>query len=398
MSRPLTTSWVVGTCCWLALVGGIASAQANAGAGFVASRGGRISGMDDDGVDIGRTTGLVVTPEGRVVAVQMIDAVLRVYSERDGFERQVGRKGGGPGEFERPIAAGMLADTLWVYDSALRRVTYFSQTFRPIRTASVSDLVAAALGRESRGAGEGAVIGILRGGAVLVQRPVAPLSAPSAWPADATAELVHLRAAGPALVVDTLRLVSGMTLGYGQGRQMRTNDRLATLDFVAVTQDGNSYVTVGIDSTSGSSWHAVVQVFDATGKRRYLQGISCATRPLSKEEVELEVRTVSAGFSTIPGGGAEAIASYRRAIESHKAVPCVRRALIGDDGAVWLQISRVPTEKWIRLSPDGTTTSEVAFRDQANRRIVRVSASRLWVVELDADEVASLHWYTLSPR
>ena len=39
--------------------------------------------------------------------------------------RRLGRKGRGPGEFESTEMIGLLADTIWVSDRLLRRITYF---------------------------------------------------------------------------------------------------------------------------------------------------------------------------------------------------------------------------------------------------------------------------------
>src|SRR5688572_8599025 len=99
-------SWVV-VLLGLSPLARSASSQGAAEAPRVASRAGTIAGSDEDGVDISRTVDLVVTGKGQVVAVQMIDGALRVYTERDGFVKQLGRVGDGPGEFRRPISAGM---------------------------------------------------------------------------------------------------------------------------------------------------------------------------------------------------------------------------------------------------------------------------------------------------
>ncbi len=48
--------------------------------------------------------------------------VLDIGSKRWGI---VGRRGSGPGEFQAPIQVGQSGDSIWVYDSRLRRLSYF---------------------------------------------------------------------------------------------------------------------------------------------------------------------------------------------------------------------------------------------------------------------------------
>lgn len=67
---------------------------------------------------------------GRTYVLTRDPAVIRFG--RDGkYERTVGRKGGGPGEFQFPIAIGSQADTLWVRDAAKQGLVRFSADLSP---------------------------------------------------------------------------------------------------------------------------------------------------------------------------------------------------------------------------------------------------------------------------
>lgn len=48
-----------------------------------------------------------------------------------------GRRGSGPGEFEWPLKIGRLGDSIWVVDGTLRRVTYFDEGGRVLRTTTL---------------------------------------------------------------------------------------------------------------------------------------------------------------------------------------------------------------------------------------------------------------------
>ena len=67
---------------------------------------------------------------GRTYVLTRDPAVIRFG--RDGkYDRTVGRKGGGPGEFQFPIAIGSQADTLWVRDVAKQGLVRFSADLSP---------------------------------------------------------------------------------------------------------------------------------------------------------------------------------------------------------------------------------------------------------------------------
>jgi hypothetical protein len=62
-------------------------------------------------------------PDGRIAIVNAGTQQVRLYTDDGRIDAQFGGQGDGPGEFRQPMLAGLLADTLVIYDSALRRVT-----------------------------------------------------------------------------------------------------------------------------------------------------------------------------------------------------------------------------------------------------------------------------------
>ncbi len=67
---------------------------------------------------------------GRTYVMTRDPAVIRFG--RDGrYERTIGRKGGGPGEFQFPIAIGAQADAIWVRDAAKRGLVRFLPDLSP---------------------------------------------------------------------------------------------------------------------------------------------------------------------------------------------------------------------------------------------------------------------------
>jgi len=72
-------------------------------------------------VSLSRPVALVCN-ESRLFVLDMDDADIKVYSRSGEFERVIGRKGQGPGEFHLPSGLDILGGKMYVADSANRRV------------------------------------------------------------------------------------------------------------------------------------------------------------------------------------------------------------------------------------------------------------------------------------
>ena len=80
----------------------------------------------DPGLPLARVTALAVDSKGRAyVTDNALDGIAVLAADLT-LEREVGRKGEGPGEFKWPTAIQILAgDSLQVFDGGLARVTVF---------------------------------------------------------------------------------------------------------------------------------------------------------------------------------------------------------------------------------------------------------------------------------
>ncbi len=71
-------------------------------------------------------TGLAFSPSGRIIVTDMRDQVVRVYESTGAFAYSIGRRGGGPGEFNDPVSATIDAEgLLWVHDLGNRRLNAY---------------------------------------------------------------------------------------------------------------------------------------------------------------------------------------------------------------------------------------------------------------------------------
>ena len=65
---------------------------------------------------------------GEIYVLQPEEHAISVFSKSGRFLRRIGRRGEGPGEMMRPLRLGWSAQTLWVTDLQLRRISYFRET------------------------------------------------------------------------------------------------------------------------------------------------------------------------------------------------------------------------------------------------------------------------------
>ncbi|MDX2261996.1 MAG: hypothetical protein SFU84_09920 [Gemmatimonadales bacterium] len=81
-----------------------------------------------DGALLVNVTGVHLLEDGRLAVVSGEDRQV-VYFDRDGaLERRVGAHGDASGQFQRPRLIGTRADSLWIWDAELQRVTVMAPT------------------------------------------------------------------------------------------------------------------------------------------------------------------------------------------------------------------------------------------------------------------------------
>lgn len=85
----------------------------------------RIGSVDDPELGFSRPIALQVAGDGRIFVSEAQDMQIRVYSADGGPLHRIGRRGGGPGEFQGVPGFGVRGDTLWTYDLVAGRITLF---------------------------------------------------------------------------------------------------------------------------------------------------------------------------------------------------------------------------------------------------------------------------------
>jgi hypothetical protein len=86
---------------------------------------------------IGEIIAWAVGDDGTIYILDFNEPGVRIYSEDGDFRRVVGRRGRGPGEFERPYRIAVRGDKFIVYDHQLSRLAMFDSTGRHISTGTL---------------------------------------------------------------------------------------------------------------------------------------------------------------------------------------------------------------------------------------------------------------------
>lgn len=87
----------------------------------------RIGDFEDPSVGFSRISAVDVDRDGDVYVVEASVPEIRVYTPEGALLRRIGRRGAGPGEFERAPRFGILGDTVWAVESLANRLTLFDR-------------------------------------------------------------------------------------------------------------------------------------------------------------------------------------------------------------------------------------------------------------------------------
>jgi len=336
----------------------------------------RIDGYAEDLVPIGDVR---IGPGGQIVVAQPQERRVRFYDESGSPQGSFGRPGEGPGEFAALSGIGYVADTLWMWDGSLRRMTLVSPEFEIVRTfflsSSLQDTPAELTGMVSlypRGIGTD--------GDLIVQfSPIAGILLPEPY----TDHSVFGRATSEGQfksVVAQIKEGGPSSISTGTGG-MFIPVPLANPAYMAVSHDATEIVGA-TTSLSGNQADSISVVrWNREGEQVWTRSIAFDPVPLPQSVVD----SVLAPLAQLPPRFVEA---FEREFRAPASYPPLTDIHVGRDGTVWVGLREDGEGKpYEVLSLNGERIGRAILPHRSRVRVAELN--RLWAVERDEFDVES---------
>jgi hypothetical protein len=324
----------------------------------------RIEGSEVGGPALSDVYAIAVAEDGTVFVAQARDGRVLVFDHGGRHVRSFGRRGDGPGEFQRMNTIGICDGAVWITDLRAQRLSWFDREGNHVgSTPIVNAAHAVALSKQT-------VLTIERAGMdearAIVRRD------------NGFEERL-----GPSFSTAG-RFIS---IPFGQGLITRVSPAASHHIFLSKCNAPILRVERPIHSGSGPATFSVTWL---SAEGRTLRSATVTYRPnridrRRKDAIAAEI------FAELTGPAAsgrmlfqsprEARQTIRNSLDQLPAYyPPISQGLLGDDGTLWLRREDLgtPLIDWIALSETGALLGEVRLPRAAN--IVAADEQSIWVV------------------
>ena len=345
----------------------------------------RVDATDTDLSPIGF---MLVGRDSTIFVTQSTDGVIRWFSP-NGTSGKIGRKGGGPGEFQGLTRIGWRGDSIWALDPSLSRISIvgpdrkFVRSFpQPLETSS-GGVAAAGL--------KPFVQAVLADGNLRAIVPLLANAKRPPWAADVDSGALLVAKISPSgtllnrmFIVPRSECQANFSFDNGKGSGSLTFPLCA--ETVLTYWSGGE--RVGIVSASSRSFPAKtyrVSVVDPDGKTRFDVARQFTPVPVPRKTAD---SVVAERRKFLP-------ASVKNLnIPTPAFYPPVTRIVLGRDDTVWLEVATgKPGRTWHMLDGVGRAVGEVTL--PANVRLQLADRNTIWALERDEDDVESIVRYRL---
>lgn len=364
----------------------------------------RIGSVDDRESALSTVSLMAVSSEGRVALYQPQSSSVWIFSPTGERLATVGGPGDGPGDFRAVAGLGWRADTLWVADGRLFRVTFFGPDQDPPRVIG-----GAALRRE----GVSEVPFPSDDDLWLLYRqwlvdPALRRYRQEIWSADMDWRPVQKLAETPE-GWDDLRIVLP-----NAGAPMRGEQPFSEQSIVAIAPDASTVTTVerNLSRRSGRAVRYTVTRIALTGDTVFQREHPVELEPLTPELREAVIESYMS--AALLQRAAPSISVLRDAVVEALHLPDFHppwtKAVVGSDGSTWLRgpDDRSGLVRWLVHDASGEPTHTVVV-DRAigawgdgnlGGPVVVMTADEtgIWAVVQDELDIPYVVRYELRPR
>lgn len=319
-----------------------------------------------------------MAPGGSLVLARPAEGDLVLLDERGRVVRKAGRRGAGPQEFARIGAGGWMADTLWIYDSGNRRISYFDRGLRFLRSVPSPTATAQRPRNDARMWNLLSPRGSLgERGWLYAVYPQPGGSANSNRDELSGIAMVDREGVLGRIAVQTPPdRCSLRTVVSGTPAQLR--HPLCAAATTAVGPRGDYLVMMVPSAASTATGGGTITRFTAEGGRSWQRTMALVTTRIPRSVRD----SVIAGFGApgMPPGMAEAA----KKLPSPEWYPVLRNLVAGSDGTVFVERWRTDARReWIVLDASGVVKGSILLQD--GERLLAGSSRLVWVLrELDS--------------
>jgi len=345
---------------------------------------------------------LAVDDAQRIYVLDDADQTIHVY-DTDGTPRgRIGRKGSGPGEFQRATSLSARSDSLWVIERGSGRITTFSIS---TGVANTFTLLPKTRGRGSPLAAmaDGYLVAVtdpeeFGGRSPVGNNTTRRRSRYVRVDKDGTVRATlgtHDYSTG---LTFTMRVVGGPPSGAGGGSTISREQPFFAYPLRAVSHDGTSFIdVVQVLQDQGRTGWLLLSSISVDGDTVWSKRVSFEPVPVSKSDIDQMIdslsRPIQGPRQRLFAGDAQMIAdSLYRGL----AWPAATAVLAGLDGTIWLKQGGPPTTSvfYYQLSATGDVERRVELPDGFT--LMQASRTTLWGWRTDEDEVPVVERYTTS--
>lgn len=351
--------------------------------------------LDADAEDFSVVNRVVVGPHGRMAVPLPQDLEIRLYDATGRSVAAVGRRGGGPGEFQHLGAMTWLGDTLVVDDQRQRRATYIDAN--------------------------GNVLGTFRLPAPFVETPAGTGASDSlfhffhthaATPTGSLLGIAHVSVRGvrtqvmPTAVVSlsrdgVARMIATPPQYTDERWSITINGLTNPVPFafrpqIVFAADGSRFAFMTADQGGGKGTYSV-EVFDAGGDTLFARRYPFRGVPIPASAADSAIRAMAPSPEQREAGSNPA----RFQAAARQRMPAVyapvEQLLLALDGTTWVTLRTAGAEREVIVHDAlGAPTASVLLPPRT--RVQQASATHVWMTESDSLGLTSVVRYRIMRR
>ena len=287
-------------------------------------------------------------PDGMVAITQRQDFAVKFFGPNGAPLGSAGRRGSGPGEFLSLSSAGWSHDSLWTWDSRLRRLTLFSKDGKVLRNLTVIGFVRVS-GPEPESM-PGRVLAVFPDGRLLVDGLARRNGASGEGSPQDRVALIASDSGRVERIVITVPPDPGSLVVHTANGLSEVSVPFVTRPVLTASPDGKRVGVIWLDPLEPApQFH--VKVVETSGRVVYDRAYSFARVPISKDAIDSSIATRVRRLADDELRRRVAN-DLRQRIPTH--FPAFAAAVLGVDGRLWIAPGAGARERqWLVLSPTG---------------------------------------------